>query len=194
MNKRLFAVFTVCLLLCLALAACGPQNVQNDSAWGTVRNTESETELSLGMTREEVEKLLVPTSENSAVKPTEECLAWSAAYGDSPQEKISVMYNWKTDTVSQIQMEGVGGTEVTSDWSLADGITKGASKEEILAVYGKEPQMGDTDDFLNYYYDANDTLLGEDNKNAAYVVAFTLDEGALKHYCVMSTEFVDKTA
>ena len=113
--------------------------------------------------------LLTPTGNEMPQKPEEACQAWSASYGEQ-EDCIQIMYNWKTDIVDQISIEGEDGSE-TSNWALDERISLGSTKEDIEKTYGTCSQ--ESDDSLSYNYDsAGKKTHGE---NTAVILNFCLD-------------------
>lgn len=187
-NRWTLPALTLCFLL--FLTACGGP-AQTSSDPGTFYNTETGTELTLGMTREEVEKLLPAWGEPPPEEFLAQALYWPMMYGSTPEDVITVYYDSKTDTVMQIQMDK--GENTGALWSLDGGVTVGSPLEKILEVYGTAPyQMNLKQTFLSYVYDAEGQLLGEDGGEAAYSVSFVLNETGLESCCVMSTAFDSK--
>lgn len=136
---------------------------------GVFHNKNLGVRISVGMTKDEVDALLTPTGNEMPQKPEEACQAWSASYGEQ-EDCIQIMYNWKTNIVDQISIEGEDGSE-TSNWALDERISLGSTKEDIEKTYGTCSQ--ESDDSLSYNYDsAGKKTHGE---NTAVILNFCLD-------------------
>ena len=168
----------ICMLLCIFLASCVAHEPepQAEKEGPNVFNRESGTCISLGMTREEVESLLVPADGTGSVQDTEEYT--TGYYGDIAEERLQVYYH--NDIVIRLTVDHVE----SSSWQLKDGISLGSSKEEIIELYGESVRKSSGEEVFDYYYDANDTLLGDENGNAAYFVSFYFGEESLESYSI----------
>ena len=57
-----------------------------------------------------------------------------------------------------------------------------------MRVYGKSTIENEDDEYFAYYYDINNNVLEEVNKDAKYAVAFKMKDGKLDIYEVISLE------
>ena len=171
MMKWMVRLLPLCtLILVFFLASCsGEENPEYPEYSGIFHNENLGVQLSVGMTKDEVDALLTPTGNEMPEKPEEVCKSWPVVYGES-EDRIHVMYNWETDIADQISIEGVDGSE-TSNWTLDERISLGSTKEDIEKTYGTCSQG--SDDSLSYNYDsAGKKTHGE---NTAVILNFCLD-------------------
>ena len=165
---RLFSV-GILILVSFLVSCSGEKNPEYPEYSGVFHNKNLGVRISVGMTKDEVDALLTPTGNEMPPKPEEACQAWSASYGEQ-EDCIQIMYNWKTDIVDQISIEGEDGSE-TSNWALDERISLGSTKEDIEKTYGTCSQ--ESDDSLSYNYDsAGKKTHGE---NTAVILNFCLD-------------------
>ena len=179
-GKRVASLlFFVALLF--ELSSCGIQEeeiVKEDKFY----NQKNNIEISLGMTRQEVDRLLTETSGQSHISQT----SGSVYYGETSDDHLMIYYD--DNMIRWITVDDVENTGSTSNWCLKDGITKGSSKEEVMRVYGKSTIENEDDEYFAYYYDINNNVLEEVNKDAKYAVAFKMKDGKLDIYEVISLE------
>lgn len=174
------------------------------SIWGTMYHTKTGAQVSLGMTREEVEAQLGEPA-NPELEAEEKGFCWMARYGSSSEDEVIVWYDTEREDVVQIDLQSDNYYGKTN-WCLVGGLKKGAAEEDILAVYGddsayyhrEENQVAfgsDPEDktevvSLLYSYDAEHNLLERvPPMNAEYLVHFILLDGALDSYGVISMEY-----
>lgn len=179
-GKRVASLlFFVALLF--ELSSCGIQEeeiVKEDKFY----NQKNNIEISLGMTRQEVDRLLTETSGQSHISQT----SGSVYYGETSDDHLMIYYD--DNMIRWITVDDVVNTGSTSNWCLKDGITKGSSKEEVMRVYGKSTIENEDDEYFAYYCDINNNVLEEVNKDAKYAVAFKMKDGKLDIYEVISLE------
>ena len=150
-GKRVASLlFFVALLF--ELSSCGIQEeeiVKEDKFY----NQKNNIEISLGMTRQEVDRLLTETSGQSHISQT----SGSVYYGETSDDHLMIYYD--DNMIRWITVDDVVNTGSTSNWCLKDGITKGSSKEEVMRVYGKITIENEDDEYFAYYYDINNNVL-----------------------------------
>lgn len=165
---RLFSV-GILILVSFLVSCSGEKNPEYPEYSGVFHNKNLGVQISVGMTKDEVDALLTPTGNEMPQKPEEACQAWSASYGEQ-EDCVQIMYNWKTDMVDQISIEGEDGSEI-SNWALDDRISLGSTKKDIEKTYGACSQG--SEDTLSYNYDSNGKKTN--GENTSVMLSFWLD-------------------
>lgn len=183
--KKAILLNAVCILCCTVLAACGGQSAEMDADWGTFQNDNRDVALTLGMQRQEVHQQLPAQGDDLKLEvlmeETDECL--SVPYGETPEDAVTVYYDH--GIVTGIWVDDSENPMETSHWSLAGGITKGSTLEEIQKVYGKNDNVteGEAGEQLTYTYNA-DWERVETSEETMYLVTFVVGEAGLHSYAV----------
>lgn len=170
--------FCLSLLLLFSLSACGA-STQADSL--ALQYKDTGTKLSLGMTKEEVEKAL--TSNEivyiPAEAPTEPSGNWSATYG-AGEDQLTVWYsNGETTVVTHLEVDSTDKNH-DSNWKLDGSISLTSSRDDIEKVYG--PCSLERDTYFAYHYDIN----GDEPFGDA-ILAFQLDTAGQIDYFYIAT-------
>ena len=172
MKKILLPLVLLSLLLLTACQNSGAEAVR----WDSVHHKNGEA-ISLDMLRQEAEKQLPPVADLDPNPGSSD-----ESYGANPAEQIRVVYY--EDKVNQIILEEPA--QEGTQWTLEGGIAPGASLEKVKAVFGTPTREGD---LISYYYDANHTLLTEDNADqAVYMVCFTPEGDRVDQCAVLMGE------
>lgn len=182
--KRIFGSVLLLSLLCtFALTACGEEKPAADQGPLTFRNTETSGVLTLGMTRQEAEKVLAEDPSTLA-QPADWTGSGTITYYPYTADHLTIYYD--KDVVAWLdagQMEA----NVPSHWTIYDNLTRGSVEADVLAQYGQpldqnQQTASDGTVHLSYYYDADGTLMGEENGSAAYVALLDVRDGTLLGY------------
>ena len=91
MMKWMVRLLPLCtLILVFFLASCsGEENPEYPEYSGIFHNENLGVQLSVGMTKDEVDALLTPTGNEMPEKPEEVCKSWPVVYGES-EDRISL--------------------------------------------------------------------------------------------------------
>lgn len=187
--KRIATAFLlIALLLCFSLTACSTDSPTATQSPLTFQNTESKGVLTLGMSRQDAEKVL-SDDPSTLTQPLQWSGSGTITYFPNTADQLTIYYDH--ETVAWFTVDQNDAT-VTSHWAVNDGLSRGAEEAAVIEQYGQAlPQNRQTDAdgilHLSYYYDEEGQLLGEENGSAAYVVLLELDQGKLIGYQVSST-------
>ena len=187
--KRIATAFLlIALLLCFSLTACSTDSPTATQSPLTFQNTESKGVLTLGMSRQDAEKVL-SDDPSTLTQPPQWSGSGTITYFPNTADQLTIYYD--NETVAWFTVDQ-NDANVTSHWAVNDGLSRGAEEAAVIQQYGQAlPQNRQTDAdgilHLSYYYDEEGQLLGEENGSAAYVVLLELDQGKLIGYQVSST-------
>lgn len=187
--KRIATAFLlIALLLCFSLTACSTDSPTATQSPLTFQNTESKGVLTLGMSRQDAEKVL-SDDPSTLTQPPQWSGSGTITYFPNTADQLTIYYD--NETVAWFTVDQ-NDANVTSHWAVNDGLSRGAEEAAVIEQYGQAlPQNRQTDAngilHLSYYYDEEGQLLGEENGSAAYVVLLELDQGKLIGYQVSST-------
>lgn len=163
----------LCAMLLLTLSACETSHHETSAPISpiSVCHETKGVELSLGMSSKEVERALTSKDilPKDVQKPTEPALLWSAIYGNG-EDKITILYDVKTDTVVQIKIEPSSKGDYISSWRTGGVISLGATKEELTKAYGDAEERNSV---FSYQYDLNSNA---NSDNGTAIAGFHLDE------------------
>lgn len=179
--KKYLILAVLALCLTLPLSACGEGTPNENSQWKTIKNSQSKACISLDMTHEEAEKILTANPENETVIDEQNI---GVFYAETKADRVQIQY--QDDVVNNIQI-GWKAEPEESNWSI-NGITLGNTREDVLGAFGEPTRV--TGELLEYYYDAEGTLLTENTENAASWVVFSVENGSVTTYSLFDKSAV----
>ena len=183
MKKQASIALSICLLiLCIAtLSGCTKNAVSSKGFWDSVTDNETKQSISLGMSKEEIEKMF-STSE----LPAQNGEVSSVNVGEG---KKSIHLTYQDNKVTEISVGGQLKQDhpIESNWST-HGISLGSTESDIIAAYGdvvKEENLNYPDGkILRYYFDKNGNSMDNDNQEETVSVNFWLENSKVIYFII----------
>lgn len=191
MNKLLLMLMMV-LSFSVVCSSCSEKAPDVAESVLTFQNSERNVEVTLGLSKDEVEKNLSYTLDDK--NELEELDKHNGCgtityYPDDPSNRVTIYY--KNYIVARISINNTI-PELLSNWKVENKLSIGSTEDEFIAKYGEplsenKGALEDGRTYFIYYCDSDGNILGKDNREASCTIIATFSNKQLMAYTLVST-------